>query len=173
MTTEDEQLVRALYAEHAAALWSFVVPLVGGDRVRAQDVVQETMLRAWRRPDVLVGQQGSAHDSLRPWLFTVARNIVVDEWRRHRTDRDVPLDSGPEPATDDGTDAVLDTWIVGEALTRLSAEHRAVLDQCYYQGRTTADAARVLGIPEGTVKSRAHYALRALRLALQEMGVTA
>jgi len=173
VTTEDEQLVRALYAEHAAALWSFVVPLVGGDRVRAQDVVQETMLRAWRRADVLVGQQSSPHDSLRPWLFTVARNIVVDEWRRHRTDRDVPLDSGPEPATDDGTDAVLDTWIVGEALTRLSAEHRSVLDQCYYQGRTTADAARVLGIPEGTVKSRAHYALRALRLALQEMGVTA
>jgi RNA polymerase sigma-70 factor, ECF subfamily len=173
VTTQDEQLVRALYAEHAVALWSFVVPLVGGDRVRAQDVVQETMLRAWRRPDVLVGSQESGHGSLRPWLFTVARNIVIDEWRRHRTDRDVPLDAGPEPATDDGTDAVLDIWIVGEALTRLSTEHRAVLEQCYYQGRTTADAARVLGIPEGTVKSRAHYALRALRLALQEMGVTA
>jgi RNA polymerase sigma-70 factor (ECF subfamily) len=48
-----------------------------------------------------------------------------------------------------------------------------VIEQCYYQGRTTADAAAVLGIPEGTVKSRAHYALRALRVALQEMGVTA
>jgi RNA polymerase sigma-70 factor (ECF subfamily) len=150
-------------------LWSFVVPLVGGDRVRAQDVVQETMLRAWRRPDVLDQPNGS----VRPWLFTVARNIVVDEWRRHRTDRDVPLDSGAETAVDDRTDAVLDTWIVGDALTRLSADHRAVLEQCYYQGRTTAEAARMLGIPQGTVKSRAHYALRALRLALQEMGVTA
>ncbi|HEV7870562.1 MAG TPA: sigma-70 family RNA polymerase sigma factor [Modestobacter sp.] len=169
MTRRDEQLVRMLYAEHAAALWSFVVPLVGGDQVRAQDVVQETMLRAWRQPDVLDQVRGS----VRPWLFTVARHIVVDEWRRHRTDRDVPLDSGPESGVDDRTDAVLDTWIVGEALTRLSADHRAVLEQCYYQGRTTADAARVLGIPEGTVKSRAHYALRALRLALQEMGVTA
>ena len=169
MGSRDEQVVRALYAEHAAALWSFVVPLVGGDRVRAQDVVQETMLRAWRRPDVL----GEVRGPVRPWLFTVARNIVVDEWRRHRTDRDVPLDAGAEAAEDDRTDAVLDTWIVGEALTRLSPEHRAVLEQCYYQGRTTADAAAVLGIPEGTVKSRAHYALRALRLALQEMGVTA
>ena len=169
MTRRDEQLVRTLYAEHAAALWSFVVPLVGGDQVRAQDVVQETMLRAWRQPDVLDQVRGS----VRPWLFTVARHIVVDEWRRHRTDRDVPLDSGPESGVDDRTDAVLDSWIVGEALTRLSADHRAVLEQCYYQGRTTADAARMLGIPEGTVKSRAHYALRALRLALQEMGVTA
>jgi RNA polymerase sigma-70 factor, ECF subfamily len=169
MTGRDEQLVRTLYAEHATALWSFVVPLVGGDRVRAQDVVQETMLRAWRHPEVLDRATGS----VRPWLFTVARNIVVDEWRRHRTDRDVPLDAGAEAAEDDRTDAVLDTWIVGEALSQLSVDHRAVLEQCYYQGRTTADAARVLGIPEGTVKSRAHYALRALRLALQEMGVTA
>jgi RNA polymerase sigma-70 factor, ECF subfamily len=169
MAGRDEQLVRTLYSEHAAALWSFVVPLVGGDRVRAQDVVQETMLRAWRRPEVLA----QAHGSVRPWLFTVARNIVVDEWRRHRTDRDVPLEEGAETAEEDRTDAVLDTWVLGEALTHLSADHRAVLEQCYYQGRTTADAARVLGIPEGTVKSRAHYALRALRLALQEMGVTA
>jgi RNA polymerase sigma-70 factor (ECF subfamily) len=98
---------------------------------------------------------------------------VVDEWRRHRSDRDVPLELGAEAAEDDRTDAVLDTWIVGDALTRLSPDHRAVLEQCYFQGRSTAEAAQVLGVPEGTVKSRAHYALRALRLALQEMGVTA
>jgi RNA polymerase sigma-70 factor (ECF subfamily) len=169
VTSRDEHLVRALYAEHAAALWSFVVPLVDGDRARAQDVVQETMLRAWRRPEVL----GQAGGSVRPWLFTVARHLVIDEWRRHRTDRDVPLESGPEATADDGTDAVLDSWIVADALARLSPQHRAVIEQCYFQGRTTADAAAVLGIPEGTVKSRAHYALRALRRALQEMGVTA
>jgi RNA polymerase sigma-70 factor (ECF subfamily) len=169
MRGQDEALVTALYAEHGAALWSFVVPLVAGDRVRAQDVVQETMLRAWRHPEVLDGARGP----VRPWLFTVARHIVVDEWRRHRSDRDVPLELGVEAAEDDRTDAVLDTWIVGDALTRLSPDHRAVLEQCYFQGRSTAEAARVLGVPEGTVKSRAHYALRALRLALQEMGVTA
>jgi RNA polymerase sigma-70 factor, ECF subfamily len=169
MGGRDEALVTALYSEHAAALWSFVVPLVGGDRVRAQDVVQETMLRAWRHPEVLDGARGP----VRPWLFTVARHIVVDEWRRHRSDRDVPLELGAEAAEDDRTDAVLDTWVVGDALTRLTPDHRAVLEQCYFQGRSTAEAARVLGVPEGTVKSRAHYALRALRLALQEMGVTA
>jgi RNA polymerase sigma-70 factor (ECF subfamily) len=165
----DEQLLRALYDEHATALWSFVVPLVGGDRVQAQDVVQETMLRAWRHPEVL----GQVRGPVRSWLFTVARRIVIDDWRRHRVAADVPLEAAPEAAEADRTDAVLDTWVVGDALSRLSAEHRAVLEQCYYQGRTTAAAAAALGIPEGTVKSRAHYALRALRLSLQEMGVTA
>jgi RNA polymerase sigma-70 factor, ECF subfamily len=167
--TDDGELLRAIHDEHGSALWSYVVGLTNGDRAQAQDVVQETMLRAWRHPEVLDGARGP----VRPWLFTVARHIVVDEWRRHRSDRDVPLELGAEAAEDDRTDAVLDTWIVGDALTRLSPDHRAVLEQCYFQGRSTAEAARVLGVPEGTVKSRAHYALRALRLALQEMGVTA
>jgi RNA polymerase sigma-70 factor (ECF subfamily) len=71
----------------------------------------------------------------------------------------------------DRTDQLLQSWVVAEAVTKLSPEHRAVLRECYYRGRPVAEAARVLGIPEGTVKSRTHYALRALRLALEEMGV--
>ncbi len=63
--------------------------------------------------------------------------------------------------------------MVADALTKLSEEHRAVLLECYYRGLPVAEAARHLGVPEGTVKSRTHYALRALRLALEEMGVTA
>lgn len=170
--TQDEQLLRALHDEHAAALWSFVCRLNGGDRVRAQDVVQETMLRAWRRPEVLAQSSGSA----RSWLFTVARHIVIDEWRSPRTSREV-VGAGPhdaaEPEEGDRTDAVLDAWLVAEALAQLTPQHRAVIVECYYRGRSSAEAARVLGVPEGTVRSRAHYGLRALRLALQEMGVTA
>ena len=63
--------------------------------------------------------------------------------------------------------------MVADALSRLSDDHRAVLVCCYYRGMSVADAARQLDVPEGTVKSRTHYALRALRLALEEMGVTA
>jgi RNA polymerase sigma-70 factor (ECF subfamily) len=65
------------------------------------------------------------------------------------------------------------SWVVAEAITRLSADHRAVLLECYYRGQPVAEASRRLGVPEGTVKSRTHYALRALRLALEEMGVSA
>jgi RNA polymerase sigma-70 factor, ECF subfamily len=157
-----------LHDEHAAALWGYCVRLTGHDRARAEDVVQETLLRAWRHFSVLDESQGS----VRAWLFTVARNIVIDEWRTKRSRNEVVLAEVPEPAGGvDGTDEQLLSWVVAEAVTRLSAEHRAVLLECYYRGLPVAEAARRLDIPEGTVKSRTHYALRALRLALEEMGV--
>ncbi|AKU18775.1 sigma-70 family RNA polymerase sigma factor [Luteipulveratus mongoliensis] len=165
---EDEQLLRTLFDEHAAVLWSFVVPLTGGNLPLAQDIVQETMLRAWRRPAILRQQQGS----VRSWLFTVARRLVIDEWRKRSRHPELPLDEAREASDAEQVDALLDSVVVNEALSRLSADHRAVLDLCYFQGCTTTEAAARLGIPDGTVKSRAHYALRALRLALQEMGVT-
>ena len=165
--TPDE-LMQALHAEHAAALWGFCLRLTGGDRARAEDVVQETLLRAWKSPRVLDQSEGSA----RAWLFTVARRVVIDEWRSARSRHELPVEDPPEVAGADRTDALLEKWLVSDALTRLSPEHRAVLRECYFQGRSVAEAARVLEIPEGTVKSRTHYALRALRLALQEMGVT-
>lgn len=169
VTGSDEELLRALHDEHAEALWAFVCRLNGGDRVRAQDVVQEAMLRAWRSPEVLAQTRGSA----RSWLFTVARRIVVDEWRSPRTSRELVTDGEVDVVQADRTDEVLDAWLVADALDRLTAEHRAVIVECYYRGRTSAEAARTLGVPEGTVRSRIHYGLRALRLALQEMGVTA
>jgi RNA polymerase sigma-70 factor (ECF subfamily) len=111
---------------------------------------------------------------VRAWLHTVARNLVIDDWRSRRVHPEVPVaevpDDGGEP---DRSDELLLSWVVAEALTRLSREHRDVLLECYYRGRPVAEAARRLGIPEGTVKSRTHYALRALRLALEEMGVSA
>ena len=104
----------------------------------------------------------------------MARNIVIDEWRTKRARSEVTVADVPERRTqDDRTDQLLLSWVVAEAITRLSEEHRAVLLECYYRGRPVAEAAELLGIPEGTVKSRTHYALRALRLALEEMGVGA
>jgi len=144
--------------------------LTGRDRAQAEDVVQETLLRAWRNHKVLDQSQGS----VRAWLFTVARNIVIDEWRSKRSQSEFSMAEVPE-VTDavDRTDELLLSWIVAEAVTKLSGEHRAVLLECYHRGASVAEAARRLGVPEGTVKSRTHYALRALRLALEEMGVNA
>ncbi len=168
MPSSQDELMRALHDEHAAALWAFCVRLTDRDHARAQDVCQETLLRAWRHPDVLTKPNGF----VRGWLFTVARNIVIDEWRSRRAHPETVMANPPEPPMgQDGVDRLLQSWVVAEAVGRLSPEHRSVLQVCYYQGRSVSEAAQRLGIPEGTVKSRTHYALRALRLVLDEMGV--
>jgi len=168
--TLDESLVRALYAEHGAALLGYVLRLVRGDRARAEDVVQETLLRAWRHPAALSAERGSA----RPWLFTVARNLVVDGQRARRArPAEVTQDALAVVPADDPLDRALSSWEVAAALAELRPEHRAVLVETYYRDRSVAEAADVLGVPAGTVKSRSYYALRALKLVLQERGVTA
>jgi RNA polymerase sigma-70 factor (ECF subfamily) len=78
----------------------------------------------------------------------------------------------PERGEQDKVDQLLESWVVAEAMTRLSPEHRQVLHETYFDGRSVSEAAQRLGIAPGTVKSRTHYALRALRLALEELGVT-
>ena len=165
----DEQLLRALFDQHAPALLSYALRLVDGDRGRAEDVVQETLLRAWRHPEAMAPNRGSP----RPWLFAVARRIAVDAHRRRRArPREVGDDLLAQiPTQDDDLDRALDGWLVADALAALSPAHREVLVETYFAGRSVAEAARVLGVPAGTVKSRTHYALQALRLALLERGV--
>ncbi len=164
-----EASLRALYDGHAPVLLAYALRLTGGDRARAEDIVQETLLRAWRHLEVLDDSAGS----VRPWLFTVAQRLAIDA---HRARRSRPPETGDAPLAAmpslDDVEATLDRIVVADALHALSAEHRAVIVETYYRGRSVADAARVLGIPPGTVKSRCYYALRALKLALAERGVT-
>jgi RNA polymerase sigma-70 factor (ECF subfamily) len=170
MPDDAVALMRRVHDEHAAALWHVVLRLVGNDRSRAEEVTQETLLRAWRHRRILEAPP----PALRSWLFTVARNIVIDEWRSHRSHSEIPVAEVPEEEDPgDQSDQLLLSWVVAEALTHLSPDHRAVLLECFYRGHPVAEAARHLGVPEGTVKSRTHYALRALKLALEEMGVGA
>jgi RNA polymerase sigma-70 factor (ECF subfamily) len=168
--SREATTVQGLYDEHAAALWRYAWRLTR-DRARAQDVVQETLLRAWQHPEVANDSERSA----RSWLFTVARNMIIDESRSLRFRREVStLDGsrGPDRACPDEVNAALDRLLIGDALARLTPEHRAVVRRSYFQGWTTAQIAADLRIVDGTVKSRLHYALRALRLVLCEMGFT-
>jgi len=165
-TAPDDRLLRELHDEHAAALWAFVVGLLGGDQAKAQDVVQETFVRAWRTPKVLDQSRGSA----RGWLFTVARRIVIDDWRRAVRRPELVTAEPPERSADDGAQQVVERQVVLSALRMLSAEHREVLVECYFGGLSVAEAAAKLGVPPGTVKSRSHYALHALREAINDIG---
>ena len=168
MEAQETALMRVLFDEHAAALWRYAMRLTG-DRARAEDVVQETLLRAWQHPGVIDDTERSA----RAWLFTVARNMIIDERRSARFRNEVgSLEEAPEDTGPNEVDSALDRLLIGDAMAQLSADHRAVIRRSYYLGWSTAQIAADLDIAEGTVKSRLHYAIRALRLTLQEMGVT-
>ncbi|MEV4574245.1 sigma-70 family RNA polymerase sigma factor [Nonomuraea jabiensis] len=166
----DEAAVSALYREYHRPLLAFVIRLTAGDRQWAEDVVQETMIRAWRSAEQLDPESVS----LMPWLATVARRIVIDD-RRRRDARphesgDGPLETMPVP---DEMEGLLHQVVVSEALKALSPAHREILNETILRDRSVNDAAEALGIPVGTVKSRVYYAVRALRIALEERGVTA
>lgn len=172
----DEARLRALYEQYSGPLFGYVLRQVHGDRQAAEDIVQETLLRAWTHPDALDPERGSA----RAWLFAVARNLVIDAVRaRQARPREIGEDrlgegwagSVPDPAGD-AFDQTLDALQLAEALDALSEEHRAVIVETYYRGATVAEAAKALGVPPGTVKSRTYYALRALRSAFAERGLT-
>ncbi|MEU1410579.1 sigma-70 family RNA polymerase sigma factor [Streptomyces sp. NPDC005731] len=172
LSTADEELLRALYAEHARPLFHYVLRLTSGDWQWAEDVVQETLLRAWQHPAAFEPERGPA----RAWLCTVARRLVIDAHRARRArvaeDGGEALERAAQQTPgEDQIEQALQSWAVAEAVRTLSPDHRAVLLETYYRGRTMAEAARVLGVPLGTVKSRSYYALHALRLALQERGI--
>jgi RNA polymerase sigma-70 factor (ECF subfamily) len=165
--TTDERLLRALYDSHARPLLAYVQRLVGGDRSRAEDIVQETLVRAWRHADRLTVE------GARPWLFTVARNLAVDAGRSRRTrPAEVPSAAAGDLIAPDELDVVLDAYLVVDALNSLTPAHREVVVESFYDGRSAQEIADRLGLPAGTVRSRMFYALRALRLALQERGVS-
>jgi RNA polymerase sigma-70 factor (ECF subfamily) len=166
----DEELLREMQAQHGAALLAHAMRLCGGDRQRAEDLVQETMLRAWRHPEAFDEKRGT----IRSWLFATSRNLAIDAWRR-RTARppEVLAREIPESlyAADDEADRAVEAWTVAEGLRRLTPAHREVLVEAFYFGRSVAEMSARLGVPAGTIKSRTHYALRSLRLALEELGV--
>ena len=163
----DDADLRRLHDAHAGAVWRYVVHLTG-DRAAADDTVQETLLRAWKDPRILSQDPSTT----RSWMFTVARHLVIDDYRSARRRHELTVDELPERSVEDRTDALFESLLIEEALATLSHDHRAVIVRAYYTGLSIAEVAREFDIPEGTVKSRLHYGLRALRLALQEKGVT-
>ncbi|GAA4613329.1 sigma-70 family RNA polymerase sigma factor [Saccharopolyspora hordei] len=157
-----EDVVRA----HGDALHAYVTRLTGGDRFAAEDVVQETWVRAWRNLDRLTEDLGS----VRGWLLRVAHNLAVD---LHRSRRARPTEVGlPEQGLESAAiapnahDQVENRIVVRALLEALSPAHRATVLEVYYADRTAASAAQALGVPPGTVKSRLHNAIRTLREAL-------
>jgi RNA polymerase sigma-70 factor, ECF subfamily len=161
---DPDAAIRQLYSHNARALRRYVGQFCP-DQASADDIVQETFIRVWRHLPQL-----SADDRpVRPWLFRVARNLLIDANRAERARPvSVPEQPAGEIGTDSGLEAVLDRQLVSAALAHLSPAHQSVLVETFYRGGTMATVARELGIPHGTARSRLHYALDALRQQLEE-----
>jgi len=164
---QREAALQDLHDRHAAALWRFAMRLTR-DRELSEDVVQEVLLKAWNDPNLGQRDDGAA----RAWLFTASRNLIIDRWRSAANRHELATEEPVEGQTADASSVVLDRWLIAEALGGLSVEHRTVISAAYFDGRSVADIAAQLHIPEGTVKSRLHYGLRTLKLIVQEKGVT-
>jgi RNA polymerase sigma-70 factor, ECF subfamily len=165
---DEEGLQRHLDLRFRRPLLRYVLSIVNGDYSFAEDVVQETMLRAWLHVEELDMERAG------PWLFTVAHNLAVSTFHRKRDarPREVPIDQEAVPATDRELDRALDATELRRALLELTVEHREILVQLYYFQRSVAEVAALLDIPVGTVRSRAFYALRELRFVFDKRGVT-
>jgi RNA polymerase sigma-70 factor (ECF subfamily) len=155
--------VRAAVEAHSGELYGFAYRALG-DQGLAEEVVQETFVRAWR-----AGRRFDPNiASLRSWLFAILRNVIIDASRARSVRPGVGV--VVDVAVADNIDELLRSWVVEEALRRLSPEHRRAVVEVYDQGRTAADVASDLGVPAATIRSRLFYGLRALRLSLDELG---
>ena len=160
---DDKSLMESVHATHYRPLLRFLLGLTRNQRPAAEDLLQETMLRVWRHLDSLPREEENA----RKWLLTIARRVAIDAARsRQARPSEVSLVEADQVSSVDSVAGALALHDLTDAFHRLSTEHRMVLQELHFRGASVEEAAQRLGIPAGTVKSRAHYALRFLRTAL-------
>jgi RNA polymerase sigma-70 factor (ECF subfamily) len=167
--SDADEALRALYRVHGRPLFGYAMRRLG-DRGLAEEAVQEVFTRLWRGAATFDPAQGS----FRTWLYGIARHVVIDLERRRAVRPGQAAHDGvyDEPA-DEPIERALLRWQIRAALERLSPEHRQVITMCHFEALSLREISSRTGVPLGTVKSRLSYALRNLRLALEEMGVLA
>ena len=159
----DPEAIRALYREYGRPLYGAVYRIVA-DHGLAEEAIQQTFLKAWR-----AAERFDATRDLAPWLFTIAKRAALDilrRERRHATARLADHDPGVDSADIETSYAVFQ---VRRALTNLPPDEQEVLRLTYFAGLSHREASEHLGIPIGTVKSRAHRAYRRLEATLAHM----
>ncbi|HVL38824.1 MAG TPA: RNA polymerase sigma factor [Fimbriimonadaceae bacterium] len=158
--TAEQEAIEALVREHYAPVYRFCARRIGP--TLAQDAAQETFLTAQRSLARFDGRS-----SVAAWLFGIAHNHCRNIARKGRHEAPTEADWLCESAVDESMEKTLiDRQALRQALGKLSQEHREVVLLHEVEGLTYAEAASVLGVPEGTVKSRLHHAFLNLRTSL-------
>ncbi|WP_249010582.1 RNA polymerase sigma factor [Conexibacter sp. DBS9H8] len=164
----SQEATRALYRTYGAELYGFAVRRLG-DAGLAEELVQDVFTRAWHHSD----RYEPARASVRTWLYAIARNALIDAERRRG--RRPPVQPGEHPGDPADPDEPIETALLRHqihlAVSRLTADHRQVIQLVHFRGLSLVEVAELTHLPVGTVKSRLHYASANLRLALQELEV--
>lgn len=162
-----------LYDLHGSEIFRFCHRLVG-DTGLAEEATQETFLRAWRSADRWDPETGS----VRTWMYAIARNVCIDSLRSRsrrfplegRSVHDEDFGRDQSAYVESGFDSMMSSWMLEEALRRITPEQRDALVLTYVRDRPYSEIASVLGIPEATLRTRVFYGLKSLRAVLEEMG---
>ncbi len=166
----DQQAFQALYDRVTAQVLGVALRVLR-DRALAEEVSQEVLVEVWRKADRFDPDRGTASG----WITTLAHRRAVDRVRSEQAsrDRDDRVSRRDEPrafdAVADEVQVNLDHWQVRQALASLTERQREAIELAYFGGHTYRDVAKVLGIPEGTAKSRLRDGLLRLRQSLEEL----
>jgi RNA polymerase sigma-70 factor (ECF subfamily) len=151
----DANAFEALYRRYARPVFGLALRRLG-DRMRAEDAVQDTFAAIWRSARTYRPERGAGA----PWLYAVARNAIVDRSRgRTDTPADAPDAPADEPSPEERAEASYVSWRVHRALEDLPQNERDVIELAYYGGLSQSEVADFLGIPLGTVKTRTRAGL--------------
>ncbi len=179
-TTSDEVLIgriaqgdrlamQVLFARHHVRAYRFVLRLVCNEAT-AEDLISEVFLDVWRQAGKFKG-----HSTVSTWMLSIARFKALSVLRRRGEEvLDDETASGIEDQADDPeiTLAKKDKGaVLWQCLTKLSAEHREIIDLVYYHEKSVEEVAEIVGIPEATVKTRMFYARKKLSELLKEQGI--
>jgi len=159
--TEAERIASLEYSQAARASVVKAYRLAGyllGDSVEAQDAVQDALIKAWQNWDRLRDQE-----SFSPWFDRIVVNVCRDRMRQRGRVRMVDLETADGVEASDAFGAMFNRDRLGSAVARLGDDQRIVIALRFWRDLTVDQVAEVLDVPAGTVKSRLHYALRALR----------
>jgi RNA polymerase sigma-70 factor (ECF subfamily) len=166
----DHAALAEVYDQYSSLVYGLAYRVIGDARA-AEDVSQDVFVGLWERPDAFDPSRGS----LRTWLGTLTHRRAVDHVRREearrRRNEKAARAVAVAPDVDEMAAALVTAERVRAALDVLPDDQRRAVDLAYFGGRTYRDVARILGIPEGTAKSRLRLALKKIAAELESAGL--